>query len=213
MDRLRGRWMDISVPLYEGMAQWPDDPGFRIRRVKDMGAGESHNVSEITMGSHMGTHVDPPKHFLAHGEGVDAMPAEVMVSRAQVIEIADPKAVTASELKQHSIEEGVSVLFKTRNSPSLWESGRFSDDYVALALDAAELLVARHVVAVGIDYLSIGGMEDGEKIHRTLLRGGVWVIEGLNLTGVGAGFYDLICLPIKIKGGDGAPARALLRAV
>jgi arylformamidase len=129
-----------------------------------------------------------------------------------VIGIRDPKAIRAAEIRSLRIRRGERLLFKTRGARRRWRSAEFCPDYVYLAPDAAALLVDRGVLAVGIDYLSIGApREEGDEVHRVLLRAGVWIIEGLDLTPVSPGRYDLICLPLRVPGADGAPARALLR--
>jgi arylformamidase len=205
-------WIDVSVPLREGMVHWPGDPPARIRKTKDLDRGDSCTVSQLDLGSHTGTHMDAPGHFLRGGAGIDAMPLDATVGPARVIAIRDPASITARELRRHGIRRGERILFKTANSAARWARTAFAEDFVAIAQDAARLLAQRRVRCVGVDYLSVGGYrDDGAAIHRTLLGAGIWLIEGLNLSRVAAGAYELICLPLRIAGGDGAPARAVLR--
>jgi arylformamidase len=140
------------------------------------------------------------------------MPLAATMGPARVIEITDPREITADELHRHSLQAGERVLFRTANSPRCWQADRFVEDFVAISEQAAEHLAETRVRTVGVDYLSVGGYHaDGAKIHRILLSAGIWIIEGLDLSAVRAGRYEMICLPVKLHGSDGAPARALLR--
>lgn len=191
------RWIDISVPLRDGMVRWPGDPPVRIRPVKRMARGDSSDLSLLSMGSHTGTHMDAPAHFLRGGWPIDRMPLSAVIGPARVIGIRDPER----------------ILFKTRNSSRCWRTSRFQKKFVHLPAESARYLAARGVRAVGVDYLSVGGYRrDGAETHRALLRSGVWIIEGLDLSRARPGRYTLLCLPLKILRGDGAPARAVLAA-
>jgi arylformamidase len=147
------------------------------------------------------------------GEPVDRMPLEATVGPARVIEVRDPVAIHESELAVFGITSGERVLFRTRNSEGLSRDRHFHDDFVFLAADGARYLAARGIRAVGIDYLSIGGGPDLGETHRILAKSGVWVIEGLDLSAIAPGDYEMICLPLRLRGAEGAPARAFLRAV
>ena len=205
-------WIDISVPVYSGMAHWPDNPPVQIERMLDMGRGDAANVSKLSMGAHTGTHMDAPCHFLPGGQGIDAAPLAALIGLARVIEISDPVSITSEELAACAIQRGERVLFKTRNSARCWQSDDFVQDFVYIAQAAARYLAAQQVQVVGVDYLSVGGYtQDGPETHQALLSAGIWIIEGLNLAAVQPGEYELICLPLKIVGSDGAPARAVLR--
>ena len=209
---LGSTWIDISVPLYDGMVCWPGDPPVRIERVTDVERGDSHTLSQLTMGSHSGTHIDAPVHFLKGKPGIDAMPLETVIGRARVIEIGDGESVKPVELETHGIRRGERLLFKTQNSRRVWREPRFVKDFVFLSIEAARYLAERKVRLVGIDYLSVGGYQrDGSAVHRILLEAGAWLLEGLDLSPVRPGRYELVCLPLKITGGDGAPARAVVR--
>jgi arylformamidase len=205
-------WIDVSVPLKSGMVHWPDNPPVRIERMLDMDSGDVANVSTISFGSHTGTHMDAPIHFLRGGEGIDRMPLDATMGRARVVEIQDPSSVKPEELEAHGIGRGERVLFKTKNSTRRWWEEDFIEDFVYVSQEAGRYLADRGVTTVGVDYISVGGFyEDGPETHQALLGAGIWIIEGLDLTGIEPGEYDLICLPIKVKDGDGAPSRALLR--
>ena len=211
---LSPQWIDISVLLRNAMVHWPTNPSVRIERVKDMEQGASNTLSMISMGLHTGTHMDAPLHFIRQGIGIDKMPLDTTVGRARVIEIQDTESIKPEELIHHRIRRGERILFKTRNSSRGWQTHTFIEDFVYISKEAAHFLAERKVRVVGVDYLSVGGFKrDGMETHRALLEGGVWIIEGLDLSSVKPGKYDLICLPLKIEQGDGAPARAILRPV
>jgi len=205
-------WIDVSVPIYSGMVHWPDNPAVRIERIQDLSRGDAANVSRLELGAHTGTHMDAPRHFLADGAGLDELPLDATIGPARVIPIAHPQAILPAELEAHRLRAGERVLFRTRNSERCWNDNRFVEDFVYIRAAAAQFLVQRQVRTVGIDYLSVGGYaHDGVETHRILLGAGIWLIEGLNLAAVSPGSYDMICLPLRVAGADGAPARAILR--
>jgi len=143
---------------------------------------------------------------------MDRMPLDATVGRARVIEIQDPVSIKPNELDPHRVGRGERVLFKTRNSSLGWWTQDFIEDFVYVSQEAARYLADREVRTVGVDYLSVGGFRrDGVETHQALLGAGIWVIEGLDLSRVEPGEYELICLPLKVEDGDGAPARAILR--
>jgi arylformamidase len=206
-------WIDITVPLRTGMVHWPGDPEIRIDRVLDMSRGDSCNVSHMSLGTHTGTHMDPPLHYLADGPGLDAMPLATSIGPARVIEIQDPRAIKPWELHAADIAPNERVLFKTRNSARVWKTDAFVEDFVSISLEAAEYLATTGVQLVGVDYLSVGPYQGdaGVGIHHVLLEAGIWLVEGLDLSRAQPGWYELVCLPLRIAHGDGAPARAVLR--
>jgi len=204
-------WIDISLPLKSGMARWPGDPPVLIERISDLAQGDEATVSAISMGCHTGTHMDAPLHYLPQGAGLDSMPLAAVMGPARVLEIRDPRQVTPAELRPHRIRCGERILLKTGNSALRRHRDSFSEDFVSLSPEAAAFLAARGIRSLGIDALSVGGMgAAGDEVHRLLLAGGVWIMEGLDLSGVEPGRYRLVCLPLKIPGSDGAPARAVL---
>jgi arylformamidase len=207
-------WIDISVPVRNGMVHWPGDPPFHIERAHDQEKGDAATVSQMTLGVHTGTHMDAPLHFIRNGRTIDEMPLDATVGRARVVQIDDPKSIKREELLAQAISAGERILFKTANSAKAWSSDKFEEDFVFIAQDAARYLAERGVLCVGVDYLSVGGFhEDGPETHHALLEAGVWIIEGLDLKAIEPGEYDMACLPLKLIGAEGAPARAILRRV
>jgi len=196
------------------MVHWPGDPPFHIERAHDQEKGDAATVSQMTLGVHTGTHMDAPLHFIRNGRTIDEMPLDATVGRARVIRIDDPKSIKREELLKQAISAGERLLFKTSNSAKAWSSDQFDEDFVFIAQDAARYIAERGVLCVGVDYLSVGGFrEDGPETHHALLEAGVWIIEGLNLKAIEPGEYELACLPLRLIGSEGAPARAILRRV
>lgn len=205
-------WIDVSVGISDGMVNWPGDPPVRVRRVSDLSRGAAANVSALSLGVHTGTHVDAPLHFVRDAAPIDAMPLDAMIGPARVLEIHDPRRVTPEELARHDVKESQRLLLKTRNSCRDWTREPFDEEFVHLTPPAAAYLAARRVALVGVDYLSVGSFRGGgDETHRLLLQAGIWIIEGLNLGPVSSGNYELLCLPLKLSGAEGAPARAVLR--
>ncbi len=204
-------FIDISVPLTSGMLNWPGDPAVTITRMRDQNAGDQATVSRLNMGAHTGTHMDAPLHFINDAPGMDTMPVTAGIGPCRVIELDDEKSISRSSLEMHEPLSGERILLKTRNSFRRWWEYPFDEHFVYISADAARYLATQKVMTVGVDYLSVGGFHhDGAATHQALLEAGIWIIEGLDLTEVPAGRYLLHCLPLKIRQGDGAPARAVL---
>lgn len=206
-----GRIIDISVPVYTGMVFYPGDSAVTIALGKQIANGDVANLSNISLGSHTGTHVDAPHHFVDGENTVDNLDLEAMVGPARVLDLTGvSKAITREALVEAGCAGARRVLFKTRNS-ELWSLDDFSRDFVYLMDDGADYLVEQGVVLAGNDYLSIEHYHsETHYVHETLLKAGTIILEGVDLTGVEPGDYELVCLPLKIRGGDGAPARAVL---
>ena len=206
-------WIDISVPLHSGMVHWPGDPEPNFERISDIDGGAEANVTFCRLSAHTGTHMDAPCHFVAGAKSIDTFPMEVGIGPARVISMAPDCAVIGRrELEGKGITRGERVLLKTRNSSKRWDDVEFQRDYVAINAAGSEYLVSCGVALVGVDYLSVGVFDgDGPETHRTLLRAGIWIAEGLNLSRVEEGRYDFICLPLPIVGSDGSPARVVVR--
>lgn len=206
-------WIDVSLTLKSNMMHWPGDPPVFIERVRDIDKGDTVNLSKITMGVHSGTHVDAPVHFIKDAMGVHQILFDLIVGHARVIEITANDTIKEKELSKHKIEKNERILFRTKNSINkLLHKDIFTEDFVYMDEEAAKFLVSRRIKTVGIDYLSIGGYKkNGSDVHRILLGAGIPIIEGLDLTEVGPGNYDMICLPMKILDSDGAPARVILK--
>ena len=204
-------WIDISVPLSNDTVYWPTDTKIKIDRVNDIKKGDDDNLTYISMCAHTGTHMDAPRHFLKTGTSIDKIPIAATMGKVRIIEIQDTESIKVKELKSHRIQKGERIIFKTRNSRRIWHNKPFDYDYIYISTEAAEFLAERNILMVGVDYLSIGGIDNCEEVHKTILKAGIYVIEGLVLFNIEPGNYELLCLPIKIKGADGAPSRALIR--
>lgn len=205
---------DVSIGIHPKMLTWPSDPGVSIAPASRISDGKAANVSELHCGTHTGTHIDPPLHFIEGAPSVDRIPLDALVGPAVVADLtAVERDIGAAELDSLDLDPGVErLLFHTRNSEQ-WreESPEFTEDYVAVTADGARWLVDHGIRLVGIDYLSVEHRgSSGHPTHLTLLGAGVVIVEGLNLDGVPAGDYTLLCLPLKLVDGDGGPARALL---
>jgi arylformamidase len=201
---------DITMPLSAELPFYPGDFPVVISPWARIADGDSANVSRLTLCTHSGTHIDPPRHFNDQGLPVDEIPLGLLIGKALVVQIHGVPLIGRKELERLPIRGVERLLLKTNNS-GLWQEKEFRHDFDALALDGAEYLLEAGVRLVGIDYLSIESVEGDGGVHRTLLDNGIVIVEGLNLAEVEPGEYELICLPLKIKGGDGAPVRALLR--
>lgn len=206
------RIYDVSVPIRDGGLVYPGNPEIHVSLQQSIALGASSNVSNVAFGSHTGTHVDAERHFFDDGRTVDQISLETLMGRATVLEYGpELLAVTAADLEEHDLSGVSRVLLKTRNSSYLTQDPSFHRDFTYLAPDGAEFLVKSGVKLVGIDYLSIEQFHSGHhRTHLTLLGANVVIVEGLNLLDVPAGTYEFYCLPIKIAGCDGAPARAVL---
>jgi arylformamidase len=206
------RTYDVSVTVRTGGLVYPGNPEILIEPQQAISEGAGANVSRITFGSHTGTHVDAAKHFFDDGQTVDEIPPDKFVGPAVLIAFDEPDRVSvgASDLKAHDLANQKRVLIRTRNSRRL-KNPEFDPKYVFLAPDGAEYLVSLGVEVVGVDYLSIEQFHSGHhRTHRALLEKQVVIIEGLDLSEPQPGAYQLVCLPLKLEGLDGAPARALL---
>jgi len=203
--------LDVSVPLVAGLPAFPGNPAFELQPIKRISEGGSSNVSRLVLGTHTGTHVDAPKHFFDDGAGVEALRLDLLIGRARVVEITRRGGIGPEELAAAGLREDLRVLLKTSNS-ALWNSDTFHEDYTHVTEAGARYLVEQGVRVVGIDYLSIEQFrKPGAPAHRMLLSNGVIIIEGLNLAEAEPGMYEMYCLPLPITGGDGAPARVVLK--
>lgn len=207
------RIIDISLPIAAGGLIYPGNPAIEIEAQQSMATGGSSNVSLLRFGSHTATHVDAPLHMIPDGAGIESLSLDVLMGPAVVLEFGDDvMAVTAEHLRTHDLRGAERVLLRTRNSAFI-HSREFVREYTYLAPDGADHLVSSGVRLVGIDYLSIEQFHSGHhRTHKTLLGRNVVIVEGLDLSAAPAGRYQLYCLPLRIPGGDGAPARAVLVA-
>ena len=203
--------LDVSVLLAAGLPAYPGNPEFELQPIKRIAEGGSSNVSRLVMGTHTGTHVDAPKHFLDDGTTVDNLPLNLLIGRARVVEINHRGGIGAKDFAAAGLREDLRILLKTPNS-ALWNSSTFHEDYAHVTEEGARYLVEQGVKVVGVDYLSVEQFrKPGAPAHRMLLSNGVIIIEGLNLAEAEAGMYEMYCLPLRVAGGDGAPARVVLK--
>jgi arylformamidase len=206
---------DVSLVLRPGMVSWPGEPSPKIEPLRRIAQGDTANVSVVTISDHAGTHVDPPLHFLEGGNTADNLPLDALVGPCVVVAFDGPGHVSDEWLDRAKVPAKIErILFKTRNS-ARWGDPRasFTRDFTTINASAARWCVAHGIKLVGIDYLSIepqGPEKEGYPVHKTLLGANVVIIEGLDLHGVAPGQYELLCAPLKIQGGDGAPARVFL---
>jgi arylformamidase len=207
------RIYDISVPIRTGGLVYPGNPEIDIALQQAVAKGAGANVSTIRFGSHTGTHVDASRHFFDDGQTVDKIPLERLIGPALLLGFSDDvRSVGAAELRGQDIKGQTRILLRTRNSALLSQKD-FVKDYTYLAPDGAQYLVDQGVELVGIDYLSIEQFHSGHHLtHRTLLERSVVIVEGLDLSVPPPGKCQFMCLPLRIEGCDGAPARAVLIA-
>jgi arylformamidase len=203
---------DITVPISNDLPVYPGDPPIHIARTLSLEKGDLARVSQLSFSTHIGTHIDPPYHFMRDGIPLDQIPLDVLIGPARVIDVGAVNSIRVETIENAHLDGATRLLFKTRNSGFWSDSKEFRQDFVYLETDAAEMLVKRGVKLVGIDYLSIEMFNFVQPTtHWTLLGNNVVVVEGLDLSAVTPGDYELICLPLKIKDGDGGPARVVLR--
>ncbi len=209
---------DVTVPLYTELPTWPGDPSVEIHDWRTLANGDGANISLLHFGAHSATHVDAPAHFIEDAPKVEAMSLDALIGEAEVIEVPEDRLVIDEEFVAANCVRGTErVLFKTRNS-AFWNEPKpeFHTDFTYVDLHAATRLVQHGLRLVGIDYLSIEKFgQSNHETHLALLSKGVIILEGLNLTGIPAGKYELICLPLRLRSnlGDGGPARVVLRTL
>ena len=205
-------WTDISVPIRPETPIFEGDPVFRSALAASIAAGAICNVTALELGAHTGTHLDAPSHFIDGAPASESIPLDACIGPAFVVDARGlDRTIRAADLENLFIPDGESrLLFRTPNS-ELWGRPGFQAGFVGLAEDAAEALVTRGARLVAIDYLSIAPFGDPVGTHRALLGAGVVILEGVDLRAVEPGPVDLLCLPIRLVGSDGVPARALVR--
>ena len=204
---------DISVPVGPQMPVWPGDANVVLEQIRSVSGGDSSTDSRLACSVHTGTHVDAPAHFIDEGATVEQLPLDVLIGKAVVVDIPDDNIITPDVIEAQKLPaETERLLFKTKNS-ALWAdpAHAFNPEFVALSAESARWIVSREIKLVGIDYLSIQLFKDAAPLtHRILLEAGVIILEGLDLQAINPGAYQLICLPLKLAGSEGAPARAIL---
>ncbi|MGH2544826.1 MAG: cyclase family protein [Candidatus Binatia bacterium] len=206
---------DISVPISEKLPVWPGDPSVEVKRTGKIEEGSPVNVSQLRMGTHAGTHIDPPFHFIPDGRKVNELPLELLIGPAWVADCRGVTEVTADVLENAGIPEGTTRLLLRTDNSQHWNDPyhEFERSFVDIAPSGAEWMVEHGIRLVGIDYMSADNIgDDNAPAHHVLLPNDVPIVENLDLRHVPPNRpYDLFCLPLKIEGGDGAPARAVLR--
>lgn len=203
---------DVTLTISNDLPVWPGDPAIRFERVSDVNAGDEVTLSRLATGSHIGTHVDAPVHFIRGGRGVDVLELDVLIGPCYLAHAPDAEVIDAALLTRLDIPPATTrLLIRTRNS-EWWARGdtRFHPDFVAIDRSGAEWIVERGLKLIGVDYMSVAPFEATTPTHDSLLRANVIVIENLDLHAADPGLWRLICLPLKLKDGDGAPARVVL---
>ncbi len=202
---------DVTVPLAPGLPVYPGDPPFEIEPVQRLGSAP-FSLSRMSLATHTGTHVDAPAHFLPGGATIDSLSPEILIGKARVVEILARERIERTDLEHQDLRDDLRILLKTRMSGQMLKPG-FQEDHLYLSGDAAAYLAQAGLKLVGFDYLSVDryGVPD-YPAHHALLEAGVVIVEGLDLSEVEPGEYDMTCLPLRVAGGDGAPARVILRS-
>lgn len=202
--------IDVTMPIFNGMLLWPGSPETKIELLRSIEKGDTSNVSALNMSVHSGTHVDAPFHSFKDGKGIESIRADILIGKVSVFELDVNDSIKKEDIEGLNFKGVKRVFFKTKNSSYLKEK-KFKDGFIYISDSAADFMVKTGIKLVGIDYLSIERHEQKEKpAHHILLSSNVVIIEGLDLSKVTGGEYNLIALPILIKGADGAPARVLL---
>ncbi|MEW5819732.1 MAG: cyclase family protein [Cyanobacteriota bacterium] len=208
-----GNIYDITIPMHSDMPAFPgDEKVFEIYDILKVEQGDAYTIRKIKLLTHTGTHIDAPSHFIPHGRTLDQLDLSKFTGKAMVVKINNQEKVSIDEVGDLQIEPDIIILFKTRNSQIWKENKNFEEKYVYVTPETAQFLVEKKVKAVGIDYLSIDkyGEEVKPLVHLKLLENDIPIIEGLNLSEVSEGLYRFTCLPLKMIGVDGSPARAIL---
>ena len=204
------RYHDISLNLSTDTVRWVVAPPLEVHERRRMSRGDDANASALTVSVHAGTHVDAPFHFLPDGAGIDALPLERFIGPALVHQVDADRYITEAHVQAIPLDDATRVLFKNRNS-ALLKRPDYDPNFVAFSVEAARALVARGVQLVGLDYLSVAHADEQVPVHRAFLDHGVILLEGVDLSEIRPGRYELICFPLRLRGLDGAPCRAVLR--
>ena len=204
------RYYDISLNLSTDTVRWVVAPPLEVHERRRISRGDEVNASALTVSVHAGTHVDAPLHFVPGGVSIDAVPLERFVGPAVVHQVDADRFITEAHVKAIALDGARRVLSKTRNS-ELLKRREYDPNFVAFSVEAARALVARRVELVGLDYLSVAHADQQVPVHRAFLDHGVVLLEGVDLSEVAPGRYELICFPLRLRGLDGAPCRAVLR--
>jgi arylformamidase len=202
---------DVTVPLTSELPVYPGDPPFEIEAIQRAGE-DAFGLSRMSLGTHTGTHVDAPAHFVPGGTTIDALAPEILMGKTRVVEILARERIEREDLEDQDLRDDLRILLKTRMSGQMTKP-RYQEDHLYVSADAAAYVAQAGLKLIGFDYLSIDrpGAADFPA-HRALLEAGVVIVEGIDLSEVPPGEYDMTCLPLRVAGGDGAPARVILKS-
>lgn len=202
--------IDVTRPVFTGMTVWPGDEDVIIERTSFISKGDAANISRLHAGVHAGTHIDAPLHFIDNGKSVDMIDINLFTGKVKVIDAQEFKSIGYEHVKNINKSEADAVFFKTPESMRTIEEP-FDISFAALEYEAAAYLINAGIKVIGTDALSIESYGSKEhEVHKLLLGNSVLVIEGLWLKDISPAVYNYICLPMLIKGSDGAPARVML---
>lgn len=218
MRPLHEGWIDVSYAIDKNMVHWPGQPPVKLEKNSDMHCGDAANVSILHLSAHTGTHMDAPIHFLKNGLDIASAPLSILFGPVRVADIRKAKTIDVAAIEDYEariapLQAGERILFRTRNSDHYWLDEDFDEGYAAVQPAAAQLLVDRGIIFVGVDYLSVAPWDNLTETHRILLSNNVWPVEGIDLREIVEGSYEMICLPLKIKTSDASPVRMFLRPV
>ena len=207
------QYIDVSLPVTSTLPCWPNSPNIELSRHLDLEKGDEVNDTKMSCSVHTGTHIDAPLHYFKEGKSIDLISLDALLGPAYVADLRDAEIITENVLEKISLPNNTKRLLLHTSNSDFWQKGvkEFQNNFVALTPDAADWLVKKGIVLIGIDYLSIEGFYAGSETHLILLEAEVVILEGLNLTGVTQGKYELYCLPIKLQGVEAAPTRAVLK--
>jgi arylformamidase len=211
---LQNKYIDITYPISTKLPKWHGSIGFEMKWQMRM-PKETNNLSYFTIDSHLGTHLDAPLHFVKNGKAIEELSFDKLIGLAYVVEIRGLKSITATHLQEANIPLTCTKLLLKTDNQFYWEQklSDFQEDFCSIDATGAQWLVERGIHLIGIDYLSIQRFNDGPLTHQILLQNEVVIVETLNLEDVNQGWYDLICLPLKLEGLEGSPVRAILKKV
>lgn len=203
---------DITLTITPTLPVWPGDPAVRLSQPSHLERGDICTITRLDIGAHTGTHLDAPAHFIRGGAAVETLDLNVLIGPALVVDARGRGHLTAEDFEALAIPPGVQRLLLRTDNSAIWQRGQtaFAEDFVAIDPSGARWLVQQGVRLVGMDYLSVAPFDDGVPTHQILLGAGVIAVEGLDLSAIEPGEYQLVCLPMKIGGSDGAPCRAVL---
>lgn len=216
MSNWNDNWIDITYPIFEGCTGWPDQPAVKFEEISHVHCGEGAKVSILHMSAHTGTHMDAPNHFVENAGDMASFPIEVGMGPVRIADLdavgeIKPADLEAYVARTRPVKAGERLFFRTKNSHAFWLDKPFNYDYLAIGNAAADWLAERKILLAGVDYLSVGPYETTPNTHRSLINAGIWIVEGLDLRDVKEGDYEVICMPLKLAGCDGSPARVLIK--